>query len=50
MGSREDDDYWNNRYAEVPECEVHGDTQYFNSEADEWECYDCIDEEDMHNG
>ena len=50
MGSREDDNYWNNKYGGAPECEVHGDTQYFNSEADEWECYDCIDEEDMYNG
>lgn len=50
MGSREDDNYWNEKYDHAPECEVHGDTQYFNSEADEWECYDCIDEEDMYNG
>lgn len=47
---QEDRDYWNNLYADTPECEVHGDTQYYNPESGEWECYDCIDEEDMLNG
>jgi hypothetical protein len=50
MGSREDDDYWNVKYAEAHECEIHGDTQYHNSELGEYECYECIDEEDMQNG
>ena len=50
MGSREDDYYWDDKYYRVPECEIHGDTQYFNYESDEWECYDCVDEEDMQNG
>lgn len=44
-----DRDYWNTKYAEA-ECYVHGDTMYFDTDADEWECYDCIDEEDMVNG
>ena len=49
MGSREDDDYWNTKYAEAL-CHLHGDTMYWNPELGEWECYDCIDEEDMQNG
>lgn len=50
MGSREDDAYWNNLYGDYPECEAHGDTLYYNTEAGEYECYDCVDEEDMING
>ena len=49
MGSREDDDHWNTKYAEAS-CQLHGDTMYWNPEAVEWECYDCINEEDMING
>ena len=45
-----DRSYWNNQPIHIPECELHGDTQYFNHDADAWECYDCIDEEDMQNG
>lgn len=47
---QEDRDYWNNKYAEAPECEIHGDTTYYEPDSGEWECYDCIDEEDMYNG
>ena len=50
MGGREDDEYWNDKYELAPECEIHGDTQYHNAESGEWECYDCIDEQDMMNG
>lgn len=50
MGSREDDLWWNQKYEDASECEVHGDVQYYNSESGEWECYDCADEEDMANG
>lgn len=49
MGSREDDAYWDTKYAEA-ECYVHGDTMYWEPDSGEWECYDCINEEDMSNG
>lgn len=46
-----DRDHWNDKYWDsVPECDLHGDTQYYNVESGEYECYDCIDEEDMQNG
>ncbi len=45
-----DRDYWNVKWAEVPECDLHGDTQYYNAESGEYECYDCVDEEDMQSG
>jgi len=44
-----DRDYWNTKYAEST-CHEHGDTTYYDAESGEWECYDCIDEEDMVNG
>lgn len=49
MGSQEDDDYWNTKYAESS-CHTHGETTYYDAESGEWECYECIDEEDMQNG
>lgn len=47
MGSREDDDWWSVKYAEAPECDVHGDTMYYETDSGEWECFDCVDEDDI---
>lgn len=38
MGAREDDDYWNVKYAEA-ECYEHGDTMIYDE--GEWVCTDC---------
>lgn len=46
---RADRDYWNGEYADAPECELHGDTMYYEPESGEWECYDCADEREMLN-
>lgn len=47
MGSREDDDYWNTKYAEAS-CYEHGeDGMWFDSYSNEWVCDDCI--ADAHN-
>lgn len=46
---RDDRDYWNGEYADAPECELHGDTMYYEPESGEWECYDCADEREMLN-
>jgi len=40
MGSRSDDDYWNNKYAEVAECYDHGE-MYYDEDAEDWRCSDC---------
>jgi len=53
MGSREDDDYWNERqwFDEVSEveasCYVHGgaDMEYDPVE-EEWICWDCEDDKE----
>lgn len=47
MGSREDDDYWNTKYAEA-ECYEHGDNMYWEPEEGEWKCYDCDEEDELN--
>jgi len=45
MGSREDDDYWNDKYAEAS-CWEHG-PDYMTRISGEWLCANCEgDEED----
>lgn len=39
MGSREDDAWWDNKYAEA-ECYDHGE-MYYDDDAEEWRCSDC---------
>jgi len=44
MGSRSDDDYWNNKYAEAS-CYEHGGAEmHYDPNADEWGCYVCDEE------
>jgi len=44
MGSRSDDDYWNNKYSGDPECEDHGgDEMYYDGDEAEWICLICED-------
>jgi hypothetical protein len=46
MGSREDDAYWNTKYAEAS-CHVHGeDGMYYDGGADEWYCQDCENDDE----
>lgn len=41
MGSREDDDYWNTKYAEAS-CHLHGeDNMHYDDLEAEWVCLDC---------
>ena len=40
MGSREDDDYWNTKYAEA-ECLEHGGTMIYDEDEGEWVCTEC---------
>jgi len=41
MGSREDDEYWNQKYDEV-NCEVHGnDYMWYDTEESAWSCGEC---------
>lgn len=40
MGSREDDAYWNEKYAEA-ECYEHGDTMVYDEDEAEWVCTEC---------
>jgi hypothetical protein len=48
MGSREDDDYWNDLYAEDPECEDHGtDEMYYDHQAGEYYCLACQREDEL---
>lgn len=42
MGSRSDDDYWNDKYAEAS-CHAHG-PDYMVYEDGEWVCTECEDE------
>lgn len=39
MGSREDDAWWDNKYAEA-ECYEHGE-MYWDEEEAEWRCSEC---------
>lgn len=44
MGSREDDDYWNTKYAEAS-CHKHpGSDMYYDEDEGEWLCDDCQSE------
>lgn len=46
MGSREDDDYWNDKYDESPSCDFHGEDEMYYSHADgEYYCLACEKEE-----
>jgi hypothetical protein len=53
MGSREDDDYWNNKDWTVGEdaeasCDTHGeDEMYYNRPDGEWYCLACQKEDDI---
>lgn len=48
MGSREDDEYWNTKYAEA-ECYEHGeDFTWYNSLSGEWECDECLTEDELN--
>lgn len=40
MGAREDDDYWNEKYAEA-ECYEHGGTMIYDEDEAEWVCTEC---------
>jgi hypothetical protein len=41
MGSREDDEYWDTKYAEAT-CYVHGeDEMYYSHSEGEWYCLHC---------
>lgn len=44
MGSREDDDYWNTKYAEAS-CHEHGDTMDYDEDLEEWYCFECLENE-----
>lgn len=48
MGSREDDDYWNEKYAEAS-CPEHGATpeMRYSDIAGEWICGECQDEDEV---
>lgn len=43
MGSREDDDWFNQKYAEAS-CYEHGDMEWDEDEA-EWYCPECEEED-----
>lgn len=46
MGSREDDDWFNVKYAEAS-CHEHGpDEMYFDEDAGEHFCQECINEDE----
>ena len=44
MGSREDDAYWESKYAEAT-CHEHGE-MYWDAEEAEWRCSDCEENEE----
>lgn len=47
MGSREDDEYWDTKYAEAS-CYYHGSfSMYFDSTPGEWYCGDCDEEDEL---
>lgn len=44
MGSREDDAYWDDKYAADVECEDHGSGEmYYDEDEAEWVCLLCED-------
>jgi len=50
MGSREDDEYWNDKYAEEKyskACDKHEDDLYFDEESDEWACFRCVELDEL---
>lgn len=50
MGSREDDDYWNDKYDEEPTCAEHGDDdmRYDEVGSTGWYCGSCDDEDEIN--
>lgn len=49
MGSREDDDYWNDKYDEEPSCEDHGeDEMYYDRTQAEHYCLACRKEDELN--
>lgn len=48
MGSREDDDYWNTKYAEAS-CYEHGEGDHMWYDGLEWQCDNCgyVDYDDV---
>lgn len=47
MGSREDDDYWDTKYAEAS-CHEHGDEEmHWDEEEAEWYCYSCEEADEL---
>jgi len=48
MGSREDDEYWNTKYAEAS-CLYHdNDHMYYDEDAGEWVCVTCSEEDEIN--
>lgn len=48
MGAKEDDDYWNEKYAEAS-CHEHGaDPMEWDSDAAEWFCVECDELGDIY--
>lgn len=48
MGAREDDEYWNTKYAEAS-CYEHGeDWMYFDGPSGEWVCVECETEDELN--
>ena len=48
MGSKSDDDYWNDKYSTEPtheKCEYS--EMWYDRSADAWICYECGDEVDV---
>jgi len=46
MGSREDDAYWDTKYAEAS-CHAHGaDSMEYDPVEEEWICWDCEDDKE----
>jgi hypothetical protein len=46
MASRSDDDYWNDKYSDEPECEVHGDANMAYEDG-EWVCIECAYDDEI---
>lgn len=47
MGSREDDEYWDTKYAEA-ECYEHGaDEMYYSHSEGDWYCLMCQKEDEI---
>jgi hypothetical protein len=38
--SSDDRDYWNDKYSEGPDCDVHGE-MIWDAEEAEWVCIEC---------